>query len=969
MVHFRFRLLPVAVVVGLFSATGCFVLERADGLVPGSIQGSVVKNDGSPAAEATVTLVGLRQTVRADANGRFRFTGVPAGGHALTATIDNDNDAIADEGALQAVAIERREGSLIGIDVGDVKLLPTGTLAGRLLDDTGAPAGGATVAIWRAVNLAVNGDGGETVTVDLPAERLLETNADGTFRAPGLIAGDAFFAGFDSVANVATRGAPPAKVTLLPGEVVTADDTTLFPIEGTVRAIITLVAGAKEEVEVRLAPTGKFAPEEPTLLLEANRTSVNVDVPVGVWDVTLTSGLFTAFYAGLVAPPGDGVVSWGIFELIEGEDVCGDGLQTGPERCDDGEANSDTAPNACRTDCTLPSCGDGITDTDFAETCDDADGNSDTAPNACRSDCTLPRCGDGVPDDELDEACDDGIANSDEVPNACRTDCIAPTCGDGVADDQFDEACDTGDARSDDEPDACRLNCVLPSCGDTIIDPALGEDCDLGVGNTTTCLPVGTDACTFCDPTTCVAGSVDPTADITVDVRSVQGWSELVLEDVAVNLGGRTVRTGADGLARFPATTLPVDEAILGDNVDTVAFTDRAFARQQLVLPALVHGDSVTVRAEVFEACAAPATGADTGDDTEVACPRISQPLEWAVGPGSLFQPGTTTPLAATDTYTVRVAVMPENPFDDLSIGRGLPETRTVDGEIIQCREAFDFRIDGADLNPDPTAALNLPNLAISDRPEDSVFRFDEAQRGYVAVPDAIQGDTVALTAAGSYCIGRAAPEDGCLNVTVDDTNLTPGEQVTLDIADSSYRRRRFTVVAGATTCLPFQSNTFPNVLATSASGRIGIAFVDNEVGFAPDLCGDPTACVDATVTFPDDIQSQCVNVVPQVFQDSNDDAPVLPANPVIVFDRRELTYYRSRILFTDPRRCILVPAETGALVIEAEDLTPECGTPFVSTSQVSNSSQSLLQTAAVCTDVDDTCNDDLGIADFCCNS
>lgn len=39
------------------------------------------------------------------------------------------------------------------------------------------------------------------------------------------------------------------------------------------------------------------------------------------------------------------------------------------EECDDGGANSDTAPDACRTDCRLPSCGDGVTDT--GEDCDD----------------------------------------------------------------------------------------------------------------------------------------------------------------------------------------------------------------------------------------------------------------------------------------------------------------------------------------------------------------------------------------------------------------------------------------------------------------------------------------------------------------------------------------------------------------------------------------------------------------------
>ena len=39
------------------------------------------------------------------------------------------------------------------------------------------------------------------------------------------------------------------------------------------------------------------------------------------------------------------------------------------EECDAGAGNSDTTPNACRTTCDLPSCGDGVTDSPEEE-CD-----------------------------------------------------------------------------------------------------------------------------------------------------------------------------------------------------------------------------------------------------------------------------------------------------------------------------------------------------------------------------------------------------------------------------------------------------------------------------------------------------------------------------------------------------------------------------------------------------------------------
>ncbi|RMD85128.1 MAG: hypothetical protein D6815_02570, partial [Candidatus Dadabacteria bacterium] len=46
-----------------------------------------------------------------------------------------------------------------------------------------------------------------------------------------------------------------------------------------------------------------------------------------------------------------------------GAPACGNGIVEAGEQCDDGPANSDTQPGACRTDCTLPSvCGDADAD-------------------------------------------------------------------------------------------------------------------------------------------------------------------------------------------------------------------------------------------------------------------------------------------------------------------------------------------------------------------------------------------------------------------------------------------------------------------------------------------------------------------------------------------------------------------------------------------------------------------------------
>ena len=51
-----------------------------------------------------------------------------------------------------------------------------------------------------------------------------------------------------------------------------------------------------------------------------------------------------------------------------------------------------------------PRCGDGVVD--LGEECDDGLANSDTTPGACRTSCVMARCGDGVIDP--DEECDDG---------------------------------------------------------------------------------------------------------------------------------------------------------------------------------------------------------------------------------------------------------------------------------------------------------------------------------------------------------------------------------------------------------------------------------------------------------------------------------------------------------------------------------------------------------------------------------
>jgi hypothetical protein len=70
--------------------------------------------------------------------------------------------------------------------------------------------------------------------------------------------------------------------------------------------------------------------------------------------------------------------------LCRGDGEGGDGLNASDEDCDDGDGNSDVVANVCRTDCTLPRCGDGVLDNaePFNEECDEDDGC------VCRTNCT-----------------------------------------------------------------------------------------------------------------------------------------------------------------------------------------------------------------------------------------------------------------------------------------------------------------------------------------------------------------------------------------------------------------------------------------------------------------------------------------------------------------------------------------------------------------------------------------------------
>lgn len=140
--------------------------------------------------------------------------------------------------------------------------------------------------------------------------------------------------------------------------------------------------------------------------------------------------------------------------------VCGDGVVSQTEACDDGNA---VDGDGCDSNCTMTGCGNGVVD--FLEACDDGNTNNG---DGCDNNCMQTFCGNGIKTDG--EQCDDGNqVNGD----GCDLNCTMSGCGNGVQ--SGNEACDDGNAV---EGDGCDSNCTASACGNGIMGG--GESCDDG---------------------------------------------------------------------------------------------------------------------------------------------------------------------------------------------------------------------------------------------------------------------------------------------------------------------------------------------------------------------------------------------------------------------------------------------------------------------------------------------------------
>jgi len=215
--------------------------------------------------------------------------------------------------------------------------------------------------------------------------------------------------------------------------------------------------------------------------------------------------------------------------------VCGDGEVGGGEECDAGDANANSPDAPCRSDCTLPSCGDGILDTEGGEECDDG---NDLDTDGCLTTCSNASCGDGFVQVEV-EGCDQGVENSDEPDASCRTDCQEARCGDGITDPEGNETCDDG---NDVDTDNCLHNCLEATCGDGLVNVGV-EECDQGENNSD---EPNAGCRTNCKEAGCGDGIIDNSLNESCDDGNESNNDDCIENCVAASCGDSFVHEGVE---------------------------------------------------------------------------------------------------------------------------------------------------------------------------------------------------------------------------------------------------------------------------------------------------------------------------------------------------------------------------------------------------------------------------------------
>lgn len=269
------------------------------------------------------------------------------------------------------------------------------------------------------------------------------------------------------------------------------------------------------------------------------------------------------------------------------QSVCGNGVVDDGEVCDDGDGNSDSLPDACRTDCRRAYCGDGVVDT--SEACDSADlqqTSCDDLPPfnhgtlACTDTCVFDatgcfECGNGIvePDEDCD-ATDFGgstCASEGQLPAGdltCTAQCQIDTttchlCGNGTIESV--EVCEPGNLAGQDcftmgqnfgsGTLGCAAGCTsfdtsgCSLCDNGVIDA--GEDCDSTDFAGDTCASLGYGSGT-------IACDVDCLLDIS-DCNQCDGVYDLINQVGCITGEACSIVSGAIPGCVVPGTVAPFE--------------------------------------------------------------------------------------------------------------------------------------------------------------------------------------------------------------------------------------------------------------------------------------------------------------------------------------------------------------------------------------------------------------------------
>ena len=414
----RVRPVVVAVAVAAWSS-GCFELQRLDGLRDGDIRVEVKDDAGDPVVGAAVFAVGTSRVGISNTDGIATVGPMPFGDYAIRVEVVGD-DGVVDAGgygaavstidALSTSSIAR----LTSFDQGPIVVATTGSVSGTV-------TGCAATSLCRVVAFRT------VAGVTLPAEGTgIVDNDDGSFTIAGLVPGDVQLAAFAWERPLSTE---PLQ------QLIAATRPTHF---GTGRATVgdSGVALDVDSVAPASASAG-IAVRDPELA-DSDRAQVtgtaNYLVP------TTTTFATVAGVGGTV--PGDEVdIPVGVFDLtvqLDGRGGRLDGL-VGVPGLDAPYVPVTIGGFDCVVDGAVVDCnGDGSSDYASAADVDlDNDGEVDSS------------------DPDVDG---DGIADANE-PTACR---VAGRGGDRDADCLCDAVDPLPDCQSND-PVACAA-AIAPTC-------------------------------------------------------------------------------------------------------------------------------------------------------------------------------------------------------------------------------------------------------------------------------------------------------------------------------------------------------------------------------------------------------------------------------------------------------------------------------------------------------------------------